>query len=244
MNDEHLFLEEFVVKGVVKMVITSEKNSYGLADEKWLDGKVDFKSSTEHFLHQSVIFGETLELEIVGVTEINNMPFTCTHESYYECLGKRFVEINRSALNSKISNTSFCAPFSLPLDGEEIQICTQDGERKFYENVIWELEADQQTQCKISCNIKEFSVQQGKSSIYTDPTQRTAGFRYKFVLPKATKDLRSKKPFKRIKTQYLMTSMMTLVGNVGGTLGLFIGFSFLEISEWITDFVIARTKKD
>ena len=36
---------------------------------------------------------------------------------------------------------------------------------------------------------------------------------------------------------------MTLVGNVGGTLGLFIGFSFLNISEWMIDFVTARIKK-
>ena len=55
--------------------------------------------------------------------------------------------------------------------------------------------------------------------------------------------MRSKKPFKIVKTQYLITSIMTLVGNVGGTLGLFIGFSFLNISEWMIDFVTARIKK-
>ena len=33
-------------------------------------------------------------------------------------------------------------------------------------------------------------------------------------------------------------SGMSLVGNVGGMLGLFIGFSFLGLSEWVVDSLV------
>ena len=49
------------------------------------------------------------------------------------------------------------------------------------------------------------------------------------------KNHRSEEPFKIVRKEYLIMSGISLVGNVGGMLGLFIGFSFLGISEWIVD---------
>ena len=45
----------------------------------------------------------------------------------------------------------------------------------------------------------------------------------------------SKKPFKIIKKEYLIMNEMSLVGNVGGTLGMFVGFSFIGTIEWLMD---------
>ena len=56
---------------------------------------------------------------------------------------------------------------------------------------------------------------------------------YTFQLPVDTRSLRSDYPFKIVKKEYLIMTWMTLVGNVGGTLGMFIGFSFLNSTEWI-----------
>ena len=44
------------------------------------------------------------------------------------------------------------------------------------------------------------------------------------------------KPFKTVKTEYLLTTFMSLVGNVGGTLGMFVGFSFIGMADWFTSF--------
>ena len=57
------------------------------------------------------------------------------------------------------------------------------------------------------------------------------GFDYRFALPAATRDVRSKKPFKKVKREYWLMPLSTLVGNVGGTLGMFVGFSFIGTSE-------------
>ena len=64
---------------------------------------------------------------------------------------------------------------------------------------------------------------------------KTLAFGYKFKVPNSMRDHRSDEPFKTVKTEYLIVSLMSLVGNVGGTLGLFIGFSFATTFELIMD---------
>ena len=63
-----------------------------------------------------------------------------------------------------------------------------------------------------------------------------------FDSPKHTKNVRSLQPFKFVKTEYWVMSGMTLVGNIGGTLGMFIGFSFIGFSQWIMDLVIGLSQ--
>ena len=63
-----------------------------------------------------------------------------------------------------------------------------------------------------------------------------------FELPESTVDLRSRKPFKTAKTEYLIVSWMSLVGNVGRTLGMFTGFSFIATSKWCATVVFKRLK--
>ena len=60
-------------------------------------------------------------------------------------------------------------------------------------------------------------------------------FEYSFGFPHSTPVVRSYEPFKTIKKEYLIISWMSLLGNVGGTLGMFIGFSFITTSELAID---------
>ena len=43
----------------------------------------------------------------------------------------------------------------------------------------------------------------------------------------------TKTPFKTIKKEQYVISDMSLIGNIGGTLGMFVGFSFLAKTEWV-----------
>ena len=56
---------------------------------------------------------------------------------------------------------------------------------------------------------------------------------YKFVIPEVNRDLRSEKPFKTVKTEYWIISGVSLIGSIGGTLGLFVSFSFIDILKWM-----------
>ena len=79
--------------------------------------------------------------------------------------------------------------------------------------------------------VGEFKIKQG--SKYNEYSPNTFGFDYRFVLPKATKDVRSKMPFKFIHEEYLITPAKSLLGNIGGNLGMFVGFSLIGLFEWI-----------
>ena len=56
--------------------------------------------------------------------------------------------------------------------------------------------------------------------------------------PPGTKDIREDSLFKHVRTEYLIMPWTSLIANVGGTLGMFIGFSFIGTSEWMIDYLI------
>ena len=55
----------------------------------------------------------------------------------------------------------------------------------------------------------------------------------KFDMPYSTKDIMTDEPFKNVMTEYLIINTMSLVGVVGGTLGMFAGSSFFDLTEWL-----------
>ena len=58
-------------------------------------------------------------------------------------------------------------------------------------------------------------------------------FKYRFKPPRSSKDMRSSELFKLVSKEYLIMPLISFVGNVGGTLGMFVGFSFIGLTEWI-----------
>ena len=58
-------------------------------------------------------------------------------------------------------------------------------------------------------------------------------FRLTFSLPKALHNHRSEKLMKTVMTEYWIVSSLSLMGTVGGTLGMFVGFSIMGTSEWL-----------
>ena len=79
--------------------------------------------------------------------------------------------------------------------------------------------------------MKEFKTVRGRFP--KSDKAGTFGFQYRFALPLSGKDLRSRELFKVVKTEYLLHNLVSLVGNVGGILGVFVGFSFLSLVEWM-----------
>ena len=59
--------------------ITSEDNSYGMGKERWFDGAIE-KITPE--------FDDGIWID--HVIEYEKMEGTCSKESYYQCLGKRY----------------------------------------------------------------------------------------------------------------------------------------------------------
>ena len=180
------------------------------------------------------------DLKIIGVTDYKNLAATCSDESYYECLAKRFHRtLGKSDIDTETFNGSqcsfhkVCSPFTLPF-AEKVPLCQNETIRNCYEMRIVGLEANMDKYCKKSCNTKEFKTEVRDVKYRLQQTDQF-GFRYQFGVPQATKDHMSKKPFKMIKEEYLILNEISLIGNVGGTLGMFVGFSFIGTAEWLLD---------
>ena len=56
---------------------------------------------------------------------------------------------------------------------------------------------------------------------------------YKIDLPYSSKETRTNEPFKTSHEEYFIWNTFTFVGTVGGTLGLFLGFSFHGTFDWL-----------
>ena len=94
---------------------------------------------------------------------------------------------------------------------------------------------DQQNYCKKSCHAKEFKTIIDKSELLKLIEGYDLSVRFGF--PESSIDARPGVPFKTVKTEYLVVSWMSLLGNVGGTLGMFVGFSVIGTSEWCLEMV-------
>ena len=228
--------------------VTSEENSYGLDLDKWFDGKVNpiKVQNQKGFL-------------INGVTEYKKMDGTCSQNSYYECLANRFKAIDfqkesnqlRTMISDEVKNVTksdcpfqeVCIPIPLPLGPKDnIPICRNLPKEPLtsayykescYRYILDRFIKDQEKHCKKSCKVKEFEV--GKNfepeDVRTGFTNRLAfGFRFSSPL---SGDSRSISLHKTVKTEYLVNTWIAMVGTVGGTLGMFVGFSIIGSFEWL-----------
>ena len=121
-------------------------------------------------------------------------------------------------------------------------ICPTKLQRDCFDRILRGLKSDQEKYCKKLCNVKEFDFEEPlwmhstricKESGFSE--QDGYVFDYSFKQPTHSLQLRSEKLMKTVKEEYLVISGMSLAGNIGGTLGMFIGFSFIGTSEWIVD---------
>ena len=215
----------------LKLTVSSEENIYGMSVEKWFDGKDDFPYNN---LYVDGSHPDYHYLEISELTEYRNIDSVCSVESYYQCLAKRFVAYDFSRAPQKEFNGTKCPyneqpclPFSLPVNEyiTNIQICETDIDKVCYEGIIKELEKDQESHCKKTCSIKEYKTGVAASEVTYIPN--FFGFEYKSVQPKSVRDSTSLKPFKTVKKEYFLVPATLFVGNTGGIMGLFFGFSFI-----------------
>ena len=207
--------KNLVTWGYLHTWFTSESNAFGLAGGKWYDGNVDeidggwIKSGSSIHLYK--------------ITEYRKIESTCSDDSYYECLAKRFA-----SLNTTCHFDGICAPFSLPLVEKKIALCQSDTVRACQQKIIRALEHTQDIYCKKTCNVKEYKREIKRNSF--QPEETLFQFEYRLSVPKATKGDRTMSPFKIVHEEYLIT-WISLIGTVGGALGLFVSFSLTGTLE-------------
>ena len=95
--------------------------------------------------------------------------------------------------------------------------------------------SNQEKLCKRSCLVKEYKTKTDGGHELTTENVTQFQLDVNFEPPFGTVDIMSNALFKIVKREYLIMTWMSFVGNVGGTLGLFVGFSLVTTSEWFVD---------
>ena len=223
---------------------TTEENSYGMTQGKWFDGRLDIATFISR--QNSHVF----KLTINNINEVYNLDQTCSRDPYYKCLAHRFAKYDfKHVTNLEINGSKClfhqpCAPFSLPFDeNNKVPICKKEIDIACYGRIIQQLDSEQAKFCKKSCHVKEFTFKMDKNGydelprgelISKDNKQLVFDLNFDLV-PQSTWELRSLMPFKIVKTEYLIMTSLSFVGNVGGTLGMFVWFSFIGLTERFMD---------
>ena len=130
--------------------MTSEENAYGWTTENgWFDGYAE----VIHLFNLPSQCPYTYELKILEVTEQINLA-KCSHDSYYECLAKRFVNM---VLKQNIGNSQnkICSPISLPFE-IYVPFCENETDISRYYQVLEDLYSDQDIHCLRSCQTGAF----------------------------------------------------------------------------------------
>ena len=216
---------------VLNIYITSEENSYGITTSIWMDGEV-MKIDLPPMMYR------TIDIKVLKQVYLETGTHPCGNNAFYECFGTIIAKSNFSEC------PKFCLPISiLTLTGsisendfpicnygnwshEEYQ-CPQKITETLLNNII-----SNQEQCTRSCSTYQYS---GKTTYEKEKRydNKTALLEYKFSSPS----------FMMVHEEYLVFDALGMISSVGGTLGLFIGFSFSNVLSMLMGQLKILTRK-
>ena len=236
---EQKFKESKELHKSSKAYFTSEENSYGVAWGKWFDG---------HQGYRPLKSGKAIR--ILEATEFQNLESTCTSESYFECLANRLVRLdfndketqkllNATVCASLMSVNDICSTIPLPkVGGNEIPLCKNETQKACVEDILQKLRSSQETECKKPCKVLEFAMGTYHPPILGEKKSNQFTFGYKFEQRRWVRGQRSEMVQKIIKKEYRVNTLIMLVGSLGGTLGMFVGFSIIGATQGFQDLVL------
>ena len=213
----------------MEFYFTSEKNSYGITYYDWRDGEI-FKINLKEKNYKAVDFNVENRNYLKSVS-------LCNEQSFYECLESKISLADFSNCSTNQNSKLFdkiCIPTSLPNKNEmnypictvaiqdlgcadyENEICVQyNCSATIVNNVIYNT-SNYQNSCPKSCETLQYSgnVVFDKKDFTTNEGEATLEFKFANI---------------NVYREHLIFDTIGMIGSVGGTLGLFIGFSFSNI---------------
>ena len=209
---------------MLNVYVTSFQNSFGIHLNVW-------KESEEFLVHFEINSSKSYELKLKSeqTNFIANEDKCSTEKSYYQCIGQEILKFK------------YCYPLYYKdlvtlAAHQNLTICQTFLENSQMKSKLFEflIESNSFQKCKPFCS---FYGYKGKIS------QRQGGFASEiggsnsvtFIYSWQSTDL-------MISQEYLVYDIIGIIGSIGGSLGLFLGFSFLEfiigilnnLEVWIT----------
>ena len=192
----------------MNVYFTSERNSYGITNSDWKDGKV-FSVETSNDNSKGI-----------DLTVEKYIHLKCQDQSFYQCATSKILE---SECSQQCNLT--CIPVTNPICNNLIDYydyvecgCHLEHAYDVMQNITTNYE------CPQSCEITQYVG----TIIWNDKLSWNSNVslvQYKYVTPL----------FLSVYEEYIICDLINLIGSVGGTLGLFIGFSFNNILAWLIE---------
>ena len=229
-----------------QVYMTSKKNSYGAVFRRWFDGKAEEIDLTKNGFQS---------IEVYQITNYEYLKGTCHGETFYECFGTKLTEHKECK-----DNGVPCTPYSLPNDktSSDYPICKTNVSRAGCKEIFKKMLRERACMNQKPCSIEEYSQRLGPrwSAMVEGDNEARKKSLGKFLNNQIRNQLletnltqymiwASIKVPKWSRGKYIhgiqkdvfkecwaMTGM-SLIGNVGGQLGLCLGFSFMGFSAWV-----------
>ena len=194
------------------MYFTTYENSYGAIADRWFEGMAE---------PLKLDIGRHQIIKISGAEKfvyLNN----CKNESFYQCLSTKLKAKNQCAEQC----TVFSLPdYSYPLCNNTVsETCQiQRFSKLFYGDIC---RGDQK-----SCVVQQYKAEEVNLKVQGQENK----FQFSLALGEPLHSLgyRSSKPTKIIYTENLVVDEFTLLGNIGGQMGMLVGFSFSGFASWL-----------
>ena len=198
---------------VVEVYLTSSDNAYGVVLSEWKNGeelKFTLHDKESHF---KIKAEETLLL---------NMDSTCTMNPE-ECLNNLFDDIDLTQCPNP------CLPITFPNNSKlcnELTKCDNTSDMVCMLIEVYDISSNKLDECQKPCAYTEYRGKLYKHTKFEGNDYGYVTWSYKFAFDEV-----------KVNEEYLIYDTVGVIGVVGGTLGLFIGFSFKDLINDIIDFV-------
>ena len=199
-----------------------KNNTFGAIDGYWIEGdplKVDMS------LESVTDKAKTLYLNEYQYRLLSDPPNCDPTKTYYQCLAEK-VFFNESTYKN-------CPRKCLPIiyttlkelvSNETIPFCETGEENRCVAMRIWTQQSHLSKTCKRGCHMVQYK---GSIASYDTTWNNTNAEIYSsFTAPTVI-----------VSEEYLIYDSVGMIGSVGGSLGLFLGFSFLGLLSDLIDFV-------
>ena len=180
--------------------LSSEANSYGVTMYDWKDG--------DRVQSNKIKGSQIFTLQPLTINSMKS-PFKCQDEAYYECFEAKMSKENFSECPTKCSAISTYSDL--------MPICQTKEEFECANEIALKIQNDNSSQrCLPSCRIVNYSVKHTYSEdTESDQAKRDIFIRYHVEGPKMLE-----------LNEYVIYDFGAMLGSIGGTLGMFVGFSF------------------
>ena len=240
-----------------EILMTSKENFFGLGRQIWYDGEV--ASGIYRAKGQRIVFTITHAIQ-------TNFIHFCSEDSYFKTVGKEYVSANLTEYSPlhyvqlpngtrekrKCDYRELCLPLSLPLDIPQCNVSTPELESIERQCQLTAFKRIERKKKEVINNgniiYKSCTIMEYKFVELNEWMRDKNGIEFVFLFKTARLLNRgwSDSVLKTIHQEYFIMNEKEFVGLIGGTMGLFVGLSFMDINIGIVDLVtmlISRNRK-